>query len=291
MPDFITSIWNTVFFQPMLNGLILLYGLFFHNFGLTIVIFTILVRIVILPLTIRQLNAAKSMAKLQPELAKLQKKFANDRQAMSQAQMELYKKYGVNPLGCAVPTLIQFPVWIGLYQSILAALAATPENLMSLSRHLYPSIQLVHQLVPLDSRFLWLDLASPDPLYILPVFVAASGWLQQKMSTMPTDDPRQQQMNQSMQWMMPIMFGFFTISFASGLAIYWFISNVISIIVQYFVSGWGSLTWFNKTLPSPASGPDDDDSSPNPALLPDTGSGGGGSTSNRSPRRGNRRRR
>ena len=220
----------------MLNGLILLYGLFFHNFGVTIVIFTLAVRLVILPLTIRQLSAAKSMSRLQPELAKIQKKYANDRQALSKAQMELYKTYGVNPLGCAVPTLIQFPVWIGLYQSILAALAATPENLMNLSRHLYPGLPLVHQLVPLDSHFLWLDLASPDPLFLLPIIVAGSGWLQQKMSTMPTDDPRQQQMNQSMQWMMPIMFGFFTVSFASGLAIYWCISNTISIVVQYFVS-------------------------------------------------------
>lgn len=246
MGNFIEPLWNTAVFQPMLNGLILLYGLFFHNFGLTVVIFTVLVRLVILPLTMRQLHAAKAMSRLQPELSKLQKRYANDRQRLSQEQIRLYKEHGVNPLGCAVPTLIQFPVWIGLYQSILAALAATPENLMNLSRHLYPSLSQVHELVPLDSRFLWLDLASPDPFFLLPVLVAGSGWLQQKMSTMPTDDPRQQQMNNTMQWMMPMMFGFFTVSFASGLAIYWFISNAISIVIQYFVTGWGSLTWFSK---------------------------------------------
>jgi YidC/Oxa1 family membrane protein insertase len=157
-----------------------------------------------------------------------------------------------------VPTLIQFPVWIGLYQSILAALAATPENLMNLSRHLYPNLSQVHELVPLDSRFLWLDLAVPDQFFLLPILVAGSGWLQQKMSTMPTDDPRQQQMNNTMQWMMPMMFGFFTVSFASGLAIYWFISNVISIAVQYFVTGWGSLTWFSKGNAVPSTTTEDD---------------------------------
>lgn len=236
----------------MLNGLILLYGLLFHNFGVTIVVFTLLVRVLILPLTLRQLQASKALSRLQPEMSKLQKKYGNDRRRMSQEQMRLYREQGVNPLGCAVPTLIQFPVWIGLYQSILLALAATPENLMNLSRHLYPGLPQVHELVPLESHFLWLDLGHPDA-FVLPLLVMGSMWIQQKMMTMPTEDPRQQQMNSTMQWMMPIMFGFFTASFASGLAIYWFVSNIVSIAIQYFVTGWGSLTWFSKTPSSPAS--------------------------------------
>ncbi len=241
MPPFITDLWNLLFFQPMLNGLILLYGLFFHNFGITIIIFTLLIRLIILPLTMKQLHATKAMSRLQPELAKIQKRYANDRQKLSQEQMRLYREHGVNPLGCAVPTFIQFPIWIGLYQSIQLALAAVPEQYMTLSEHLYPGLALVHQLVPLDSRFLWLDLAAPDPYFILPVLVGGTMFLQQKMATMPTTDERQQQMNQTMQYMMPMMFGFFTVSFASGLAIYWFVSNVFSIVIQYFVTGWGSL--------------------------------------------------
>ena len=90
----------------MLNGLILLYGFLFHNFGLTVVVFTVLVRLLILPLTLRQLHASKSMSRLQPELAKIQKRHADDRQRLSQEQMRLYKEHGINPLGCAVPTLI-----------------------------------------------------------------------------------------------------------------------------------------------------------------------------------------
>ena len=257
MPPIVTDTWNTVFFQPMLNGLILLYSFLFNNFGLTVIVFTVLVRMVILPLTLRQLHAAKAMSRLQPEMAKLQKRYGNDKQKISQEQMRLYKEHGVNPLGCAVPTLVQFPVWIGLYQSILLALAATPESLMRLSSHLYPNLTVVHELVPLENHFLWLDLAVPDSLFRqlfglpidigpLPLLVAGSMWIQQKMSTIPSEDPRQKQMNQTMQWMMPMMFGYMTVFFASGLALYWLVSNVISVVVQYFVTGWGSLTWFTR---------------------------------------------
>ena len=251
MGETIGLLFNTLLFEPILNGLILLYGVLFHNLALTIVVFTILVRVLILPLTLRQLHAAKGLSRLQPEMAKLQKKYKDDRQRLSQEQMRLYREQGVNPLGCAVPTLIQFPVWIGLYQAILLALAATPESLLNLSRHLYPGLKDLHALVPLQSKFLWMDLGLPDASLILPLLVGSSMWLQQKMMTMPTEDSRQQQMNSTMQWMMPVMFGFFTTQFSSGLAIYWFVSNLISIVVQYFVTGWGSLTWFNKALPAP----------------------------------------
>ncbi|MEK7215875.1 MAG: YidC/Oxa1 family membrane protein insertase [Chloroflexota bacterium] len=249
MPEFVTVAWNTLFFQPMLNFIIVLYGVLFHNFGLTVLVFTLLIRFAMLPFTLKQLRATKAMSRLQPELSKLQKRFGDDKQKLTQAQMQLYKEYGVNPLGCAVPTIIQFPIWIGLYQSIQKALGATPQDLMDLSRHLYSGFDFVQSLVPLESRFLWLDLGQPDPLYIFPVLVGGSMWFQQKMATMPTEDPKQQQMNSMMQWMMPIMFGYFTVSFSSGLALYWFVSNVISMVIQYFVTGWGSLTFIGR-LPS-----------------------------------------
>ena len=258
MPEIITILWNSVVFQPMLNGLLLLYGIAFNNFGITVILFTFMMRIILLPLTLRQLRAARQIATLQPELAKLQKRYAGDRQRLSQEQIRMYKEQGVNPLGCALPTLVQLPIWIGLYQSILKALAATPQDLMELSRHLYPGFSFAQTLVPLNSEFLWLDLALPDPVFVLPIVVGGSAWIQQKMATMPSVDPRQKQMNATMQWMMPMMFGFFTVSFASGLAIYWLISNVISIVIQYYVTGWGSLTWFSKTAPVTLAVPDDD---------------------------------
>lgn len=262
MPDFVTDIWNTVFFNPMLNGLVILYGLSFKDLGVTIAVFTVIIRILMLPLTLRQLHSTKAMSQMQPKLAGIQKRYANDKQKLAQEQMRLYKEAGINPLGCLGPMVVQFPIWIGLYQSILLALATTPESLISLSKHLYSWLPQVHELVPLNSQFLWLDLGQPDPVYAIPILVAGSMWVQQKMSTMPGGDERQQQMNQTMQYTMPLMFGFMTLQFASGLAIYWFISNVISIVIQYFVTGWGSLTWFNRgsgASPSPAAaGPSDE---------------------------------
>lgn len=265
MPDIVTDIWNTVFFNPMLNGLVVLYGLSFQNLGLTIVVFTVLVRLIILPLTLRQLHSAKKMSQLQPKLAALQKRYANDRQALAQEQMRLYKEEGINPLGCAVPTLIQFPIWIGLYQSILLALAVDPNSLIQLSKHLYTWLPQVQELVPLNSKFLWLDLGQPDPLYIIPVLVGGSMWVQQKMATLPGGDERTQQMNQTMQYTMPLLFAFMTLQFASGLAIYWFVSNAISIVIQYFVTGWGSLTWFTRGAQTAAGTRADADTTPSPS--------------------------
>ena len=240
----LTSVWNQLFLEPMLNSLLVLYGLLFHNFVLAIVVFTILVRLVILPLTLKQLRASKAMAELQPMMADIQKRYAKDRERLGQEQMRLYREHGVNPLGCAVPTLVQFPIWIGLYQSIIYAMATTPDALLNLSQRLYPWLGSVQALVPLESRFLWLDLGLPDQYMILPVLVGASMWFQQKMMTMPTTDERQKQMNDMMQWMMPLMFGFMTLQFASGLAVYWFVSNIISMAIQYFVTGWGGLRPF-----------------------------------------------
>ncbi|MDO8672388.1 MAG: YidC/Oxa1 family membrane protein insertase [Dehalococcoidia bacterium] len=239
--DAITQLWNTLFFQPMLNGLIVLYSLLFHNFGLTIFVFTVIIRTIMYPLTMKQLQASKAMSMLQPRIQEIQKKYGKDRERLSKETMALYKEHGVNPLGCAVPTILQFPIWIGLYQSITFALGDKPESMLNLAQHLYSGLELATRAIPLNNHFLWLDLAAPDQTYILPILVGASMWLQQKMMAMPMADPQQAQMNKMMQTMMPLMFAFFTVSFASGLAIYWVTSNVISIVLQYRVTGWGSL--------------------------------------------------
>ena len=147
----------------------------------------------------------------------------------------------MNPLGCILPMLIQMPVWIALYQAIIRVLAVAPEDFLGLSRSLYSAWPLGFSLVPMESRFLWLDLASPDRLLILPILVGASMWVQQKMTTVQSTDPSQQSQNQMMLWMMPIMFAFLTLSFPSGLALYWAASNIIGIVMQYFVTGWGGL--------------------------------------------------
>lgn len=232
--------WNTVLLEPMLNFLILLSNAFFDNFGVAIIILVIITRLIMLPLTMKQLRSTRAMSTLQPKMAELQKKYGKDKQQLQQEMMKLYKEHKINPLGCLGPMLLQLPIWIALYQSILKALAAAPEELLGLSQRLY-SLSTIHQAVPLNADFLWLNLAQPDRYFILPILVAASMWIMQKMSVIPTADPRQQSMNNMLQWLMPLMFAFFTLSFPSGLALYWVISNIIGIVMQYFVTGWGSL--------------------------------------------------
>jgi YidC/Oxa1 family membrane protein insertase len=251
----LVDLWNTILLEPMLNFLILLSDAFFDNFGIAIIILVIIVRLLMLPLTLRQLRSTKAMQSLQPKMKALQDKYGKDKQQLQQEMMKLYKESGVNPLGCLGPLILQLPIWIALYQSILKALAATPEELLGLSERLY-SLGAVHQAVPLNEHFLWLNLAQPDVppngYFILPVLVAASMWVLQKMSSVPTADPRQQSMNKMMLWMLPLMFAFFTLSFPSGLALFWVVSNLIGIVTQYFITGWGSLGSVRSIFSQPA---------------------------------------
>ena len=252
----IGDLWTLIVLQPMLNGLLLLYGLLWNNFGLAIVAFTIIVRTLMLPLTLKQLHASKAMTALQPKIQELQKKYGKNREELSKATMALYREQGVNPMGCAVPTLLQFPIWIGLYQSINLAMADRPDALYELGKYVYSGFSNIAGLIPINNQFLWLNLAHPDQVFLLAILVAGSTWVQQKMMTMPTTDPQQQQMNQMMGIMMPLMMGFFTINFPSGLALYWLISNLYSIVVQYFITGWGSLRLpFIELTPAPAVAP------------------------------------
>jgi YidC/Oxa1 family membrane protein insertase len=225
----------------MINVLIVVSGYLFNNFGLAIITLTIIVRVVTLPLTLKQLQSTKAMQSMQPQLMELQKKYGKDRQRMAQEQMRLYKESGVSPAGCMLPMLVQMPIWIALFQSIIRVLAVVPEDFLSLSKHLYSSWPPVFSLVPLGSNFLWLDLATPDRFLLLPILVGSTMWVQQKMVMPAAADPRQQAQSQMMLWMMPIMFAFLTTQFPSGLALYWVISNIISVIIQYRVTGWGGL--------------------------------------------------
>jgi YidC/Oxa1 family membrane protein insertase len=234
------ELWNTIILEPVLNSLIALTNVLWGNFGLAIIVLTVVVRLILFPLTVRQTQSTKAMQLLQPKIQELQKKYAKDQRKLQQEMMKVYKEAGINPLGCLWPMLIQLPIWIALYQSIMQALAATPESLLSLSQHLY-HWAAVGQAVPLNEHFLWLRLSQPGDL-VLVVLVAGTMWIQQKMVTPPPSDPRQQTMTSMTTLMMPLMFGFFTLSFPSGLALYWVVSNIIGIVIQYFVSGgWGYL--------------------------------------------------
>ncbi|MCK5181275.1 MAG: membrane protein insertase YidC [Dehalococcoidia bacterium] len=235
------AVWYLIIANPVLNVLVALTQLVGGNLGLAIIALTVIVRLISWPLTKRQLNSTKAMQEMQPKIQELQKKYGKNKQKLQQEMMKLYKEAGINPLGCIWPMLVQFPIWIALYQAIMSALATTPESLLGIAQRLY-SWGIVNQAIPLSSRFLWLDLSQPDPYFILAIFVGGTMWVQQKMTTAPAVDARQQSTNRMMTLMMPLMFGFLTLMFPSGLALYWAVSNIIGIITQYFVTGgWGYL--------------------------------------------------
>ncbi|MFC1908680.1 YidC/Oxa1 family membrane protein insertase [Chloroflexota bacterium] len=232
--------WELIIQQPVINILIMLTQYLGGSFGLAIIALTIGVNVIILPLNLKQMRATRAMQEIQPRVAELQKKYAKDKQKLSQEQMKLYKESGMNPAGCLLPMLIQMPIWIALYQSVMLSLAVAPEGLLNLSRYLYswPELYLI---LPLSRDFMWglLDLAEPN--VVLAILVGATMWLQQKMATPVSADPKQAAQSRMMLWMMPMMFTFLALSFPSGLALFWVTSSIVRIAMQYYVTGWGAL--------------------------------------------------
>ena len=198
---------------------------FFHRFtasyGLDIIILTVLIKLLLWPLTHKSMVSMKAMGKLAPQMEKLKEKFADDKEKLNREIMELYKRNGVNPLGGCLPMLLQFPVFIGLYNAL-----STP-------------IELRH------APFLWVkDLSRPDwqslpftlgdwhlGIPILTILMGASMFLQQWM-TPSAGDPNQRKM----MLLMPLMFTFMFVSFPAGLTVYWLVNNVLSIVQQYWIN-------------------------------------------------------
>jgi YidC/Oxa1 family membrane protein insertase len=231
-----------IIINPFVTILLFLYQILGGNVILAIIVFTILIRLATYPLTMKQQRSTKAMQELQPELKKLQEKYKNNREQLAQAQWELYRQYGVNPLAGCLPLLIQLPILLALYRAIVTTLAATPLELLNLSGRLW--VPELSNLVPLENKFLWLNLAVPDPLYVLPILVLATTWLQQKllMPATPASNSGDRsadqaaQVSRQMMVIMPFMFAFFSLSFASGLSIYFIGSNLIG-IGQYALMG------------------------------------------------------
>jgi YidC/Oxa1 family membrane protein insertase len=247
------DVWYLIIGNPVLNVLIALSHILGGSFGLAIIALTVIIRLISWPLTKRQLNSTKALQDMQPKIQELQKKYGKNQQKLQQEMMKLYKEAGVNPLGCLWPMLIQFPIWIALYQAIMKALATTPENLLDLAHRLY-SWDVVNQAIPLNSYFLGLDLGSRGN-FLLAIIVGGTMWVQQKMTQAPSVDPRQESTSRMMLLMMPLMFGFLTLTFPSGLALYWAVSNIIGIVTQYFVTGgWGYLKFRSPFQSTPVKG-------------------------------------
>src|SRR5512135_50511 len=143
--------WDQFIIFPFTNVLLWIYAVIGHDFGIAIILFTILIRLITWPLNAQQLKSAKVMQDLQKdkEWQDIQKKYAKDKEKLAQEQMRVYKEKGINPFASCLPTLIQFPIIIGLYQSIIRALAASPLGLLQLARSVYSFLNIA-ALIPLN---------------------------------------------------------------------------------------------------------------------------------------------
>jgi YidC/Oxa1 family membrane protein insertase len=262
--DLIIQLFHLLLVDPMTNVLVGLARLFGGSFGMAIIVFTLIMRLITWPLTAKQYKQSRAMQAIQPKVQELQKKYkGKDPKKMQQEMMALYREAGVNPLGCLLPILVQFPIWIALYQVIRLSLGETPESFVTLSQRLYP-IDYVRTAVPLDNHLGIWNLAQPDPTFILPFIVAVTMYVQQKMITprpiatgqMTQQQLQQQQTQQMMTWMLPLMFGWISTTVPSGLALYWAVSNAAGIAMQYMYAGrrldWRNLLSFG---PAPAEQP------------------------------------
>ncbi len=266
--DFLTPLWNLIIYDPMLNSLLFLYSLV-QNYGLAIILFTLIIGGLTMPLRIKSQAAMKAQqaktARVQPKVEELKKKSKNDPQALQQAQMKLYQEEGlVNPLnsGCLL-TLLPFPIFIGLYGVITAVMGATPEQLLNLSQHVYPFFAQAASLIPVNPNFLGLNLAAiPGTAYgfLHPITIAVvllvvgSSWIQQKIMTPATAslDPQQAAMNNQMQLITPVIFGFFVINAPIGLSVYWITFGLMTIIQQLITGGTASITNLIRPAAAPA---------------------------------------
>jgi len=244
--------WDALIITPFINALLFIYNLV-GNFGVAIILFTILIRLITHPLMVSQIKGSKAMAAMQQDKRWIdtQAKYKGDKEKLAVEQQKLLKELGVNPFASCLPTLIQFPIIIGLYQAVIQAMAATPLEMMNLTRHIYPALLKVSSLIPLQNHFLWMDLGTPERLNlpgipfgipILAIVVAATTYLQSKMitpaATGNAGDPNNQaaMMGKMMNLYMPFLMGYMALTLASGLSIYFLTSNLIG-IAQYGLLG------------------------------------------------------
>jgi len=237
--------------QPIQRGLeyivIFLYNNVIANYGIVIILLTIIVRIVLIPLTISQTRSMAKMQKLQPELKELQKKYKDDRQKLQQETMEFYKKNNVNPLAGCIPLLLQMPVFFALFQALRNPSEIVTNVLGNFNFNgvvngirtglmtFLPNLDYTKFLAPASGaanpnyNFLWLNLNTPDRYFILVILMVATMFLSMRMTT---TDAKQSKI----LYIMPLVFGVISYSLPSGILLYWVTTNAWSIGQQYLVN-------------------------------------------------------
>src|SRR5690625_3449029 len=209
-----TGIWNKYFVYPLSQVITFFADLFNSSYGLAIVVVTLIIRLVLVPLNVKQIKSTKAMQEIQPEIQELQKKYsskdANTQQKLQQETMELFQKHGVNPLAGCLPILVQMPILISMYHAIMRTEAIKAGN------------------------FLWFELGAPDPIYLLPLIAGGATFLQQKLMMSGSPASQNPQMT-VMLYMMPIMITVIAMFFPSALALYWVVGNVFMVAQTIFI--------------------------------------------------------
>jgi len=212
-------LWNS--FVGLLTSLInMFYGLTqsmgIPNYGLAIIFFTVVLRVLMFPLNLSQAKSTRAMSLLQPQIKRLQQQYKNDSQILNREMQALYKKYKVSPLSGCLPLVIQMPVLFALFSALRG-----------------------FEYVGDGTSFLWLkSMVEPDSTIFMPIIVGFSSFLQSKMSidAQPQGNDQQKTMNTVMLYGMPIMMAFMTRNFAAGLAIYWSTFNILGFLMQIAIN-------------------------------------------------------
>jgi YidC/Oxa1 family membrane protein insertase len=212
--------WFDVIAKPTLYLLNLFYG-FVHNYGVAIIMVTMLFKAIFWPITQKGMKSMKNMQKLQPKMVKLKEKYKDDPTKMNQEMMSLYKTYKVNPLGGCLPMILQIPVFFALYKVLLQSIEL---------RHA-PFMLWITDLSAPDRLYLGFDIPYLGGLPVLTLLMGASMFLQQKL-TPTTADPTQAKI----MMFLPVIFTFMFLNFASGLVLYWFVNNLLSILQQVLIN-------------------------------------------------------
>jgi len=232
-----------------------------QSFGIAIILFTILIRLITYPLMTSQIKSSQKMQDMQnnKDWQEIQKKYKDDKEKLAQEQMRLYKELGISPFSSCLPMLIQLPIMFALYQSVVRALAATPTQLLLLEKAVYSILDLP-KIIPINSTFLWMNLGQPERLYlfgfgipVLAILTAVTTYIQSKVTTPAPANPNDQSamMSKQMTLVVPLVMGWLTYSLASGLAVYIIFSNLLG-IAQYAIMG--KVNW-KALLPAPKPAP------------------------------------
>jgi len=249
--------WDSVIITPFINFLLWIYTLV-GNLGVAIIIFTAITRLLLYPLTAKQIKSSQAMQELQKNkrYIEIQEKYKGDKEKLAQEQMKLYQELKISPFSSCLPTLIQFPIIIGLYQALIQTVASAPIDLFNLINHIYPNFLNVSDLLPLKTGFLWMDMGSPERLYIpglnfgipvLAIVVVITTYISTKIITPPpaagsSGSDQSAMMTNMMNIYMPLLMGWMAWTLSSGLALYFVVTNLIQIL-QYALTG--KVYWAN----------------------------------------------